>query len=369
MPENAIVTENSLLKKQVLPLFESTRLGGLANMFAVWLVYGLVIDSHHEPNAFLLGIVVTILSLIRIIISDYYLRSQGEKLDLHLISQVILIFLIGVAWGLFSLMQSSNEDQSIRNMVYLINFGMIAGSLATLSVWMPAYVAYVFPQALCIFAVLAIQSTTLSLYMAAAFLIFIVIMISASLSVNRSHKHELLLNLKNKNLIDKLNNEVQHRKRTQEQLEDSKRYLEKKVKDRTKELESINENLTQEILERQKVEESLEYMAYHDELTGLPNKNLLVDRINHSIQIAHRGKQKLGIIFLDLDRFKAINDSLGHTIGDKLIQEVSKRLLQTLRKEDTISRNGGDEFVVVIQRMNSTNEAILVGQNGLPRLC
>ncbi|MGB5395638.1 MAG: EAL domain-containing protein, partial [Gammaproteobacteria bacterium] len=208
----------------------------------------------------------------------------------------------------------------------------------------------------------------LSLYMAAAFFIFIIIMITASLGVNRSHRHELQLNIKNKELIDDLHNEVQHRIQTQEQLEDSKRHLEQKVKERTQELEHINENLTQEILEKQKAEESLEYIAYHDELTGLPNKNLLVDRINHSIETAYRNRQKLGILFLDLDRFKAINDSLGHIIGDKLIQEVANRLLHTLRKEDTISRNGGDEFVVVIQRMDNTDEAILIAQKLIENL-
>jgi diguanylate cyclase (GGDEF)-like protein len=368
VPENTAVTDNTLLEKQVLPLFESTRLGGLANIFAVWLVYGLVIGSHHEENALYLGIVITILSLIRILISDHYLRVRDPRLKRYLASQLLLTFSIGVAWGLFALMQSAQEDAAIRNMVFLINFGMIAGSLATLSVWVPVYVAYISPQAVCIFAVLAIQGTNLSLYMAAAFFIFIIIMITASLGVNRSHRHELQLNIKNKELIDDLHNEVQHRIQTQEQLEDSKRHLEQKVKERTQELEHINDNLTQEILEKQKAEESLEYIAYHDELTGLPNKNLLVDRINHSIETAHRNSQKLGILFLDLDRFKAINDSLGHIIGDKLIQEVANRLLHTLRKEDTISRNGGDEFVVVIQRMDNTDEAILIAQKLIENL-
>ena len=214
-------------------------------------------------------------------------------------------------------------------MVFLINFGMIAGSIATLSVWLPAYVAYVSPQAVCIFAVFIIQGDRISSYMAAAFFIFIAIMISTSLKVNRSHKRELVLNLKNNELIDDLNNEVMHRTRTQVLLEDSKRHLEDKVKERTIELEIINDNLTNEISEKRKAEESLEYIAYHDELTDLPNRNLLIDRISNSIETAHRSKQKLGILFLDLDRFKAINDSLGHNIGDKLIQEVAKRLLQT----------------------------------------
>jgi len=204
--------------------------------------------------------------------------------------------------------------------------------------------------------------------MAAAFFIYIMIMISTSLKVNRSHKQELMLNAMNKVLIDDLNDEVHHRTRTQVLLEDSKRHLEMKVKERTIELEIINENLTKEISDKKKAEESLEYIAYHDELTGLPNRNLLINRINDSIETARRNKQQLGILFLDLDRFKAINDSLGHSIGDKLIRQVANRLLKTLRKEDTISRNGGDEFVVVIKRMLNTDEAILIAQKLIENL-
>lgn len=354
--------DSDLLQKQVDPFFEATRSGGLANIFAVWIVYALVINTHHEPAAMLLGVTVTFLSFIRILLSDEYLRGQGDRLRLFLTSQLVLIFIIGMAWGWFALMVSAHEDVAIRNMVFLINFGMIAGSIATLSVWLPAYVAYVSPQAVCIFAVFTIQGDRISSYMAAAFFIFIAIMISTSLKVNRGHKRELILNLKNKELIDDLNVEVIHRTRTQMLLEDSKRHLEDKVKERTVELEIINDNLTNEISEKRKAEESLEYIAYHDELTDLPNRNLLIDRISNSIETAHRSKQKLGILFLDLDRFKAINDSLGHNIGDKLIQEVSKRLLHTLRKEDTISRNGGDEFVVVIKHMHNSDEAILIAQ-------
>jgi diguanylate cyclase (GGDEF)-like protein len=198
--------------------------------------------------------------------------------------------------------------------------------------------------------------------MAAAFFIFITIMISTSLKVNRSHKKELLLNMQNKELITDLHNEVQHRTRTQILLEDSKRGLEDKVIERTKELETINKDLKKEISDKVKAEESLEYIAYHDELTNLPNRNLLIDRITDSIQTAQRNSQKLGILFLDIDRFKAINDSLGHSIGDKLIQQVADRLLNTLRSEDTISRNGGDEFVVVLKGMENSDEAVNVAQ-------
>jgi diguanylate cyclase (GGDEF)-like protein len=358
-----------LLQKQVDPLFDATRSGGLTNILAVWIIYSLVLDTHLQTAAMLLAIAVTVLSIIRILISDEYLRIRSaDKIVWFLASHLFLTFIIGITWGWFALMQSGHEDAAIRNMVFLINFGMIAGSLATLSVWVPAYVAYVAPQAACIFTVFLKQGDIISSYMAGAFFVFITIMISTSVKVNRSHKREMLLNLQNSELIDDLNDEVLHRTRTQVLLEDSKRDLEDKVKDRTKELQAINEDLKKEIADKKKAEESLEYIAYHDELTNLPNRNLLIDRINDSIETARRNQQKLGILFIDLDRFKAINDTLGHNIGDVLIQKVAMRLLDTLRKEDTISRNGGDEFVVVIKRMQNSDEAILIAQKLIENL-
>ena len=355
--------DTELLQKQVAPLFEATRSGGLGNILAVWIVYGLVIDTHLRSAALLLAAAVTVLSIIRILLSDKYLANYDkDKLVIFLGSHLLLTFVIGITWGWFSLMQSANEDEAIRNMVFLINFGMITGSIATLSVWLPAYLAYIGPQAICIFTVFAMQGDKINSYMAAAFFMFVAIMISTSLKVNRSHKREMLLNLKNRELIDDLNNEVIHRTQTQVLLEDSKRDLKEKVIERTIELENINKDLTKEIADKEKAEESLEYIAYHDELTDLPNRNLLIDRINDSIETARRNQQELGILFIDLDRFKAINDSLGHNIGDRLIKKVAERLSETLRKEDTISRNGGDEFVVVIKRMQNSDEAILIAQ-------
>jgi len=368
MFKKSFSTDQSLLLKQVTPLFEANRSGGLANIFAVWLVYGLVIDTHHHANALLLGIIVTVLSVIRILLSDEFMRSHNKKTNLFLSGHLFLTLFIGIAWGAFALMQTGQDEAAIRNMVFLINFGMIAGSIATLSAWLPAYIAYITPQAIGILTVLALQGTQISIYMAVAFFIFIMIIISTSIKMNRSLRQELALNIKNSELINDLNNEVLHRTRTQVLLEDSKRFLKEKVIERTIELENINNDLTNEISEKKKVEESLEYIAYHDELTGLPNRNLLIDRINNSIETANRTNQNIGVLFLDLDRFKAINDSLGHNIGDKLIKGVAKRLQNSLRKEDTISRNGGDEFVIVIKRMENSDEAILVAQKLIENL-
>jgi diguanylate cyclase (GGDEF)-like protein/PAS domain S-box-containing protein len=99
------------------------------------------------------------------------------------------------------------------------------------------------------------------------------------------------------------------------------------------------------------------YSAQHDIVTSLPNRMLLNDRIAQSISLAHRQKKNLAVIFLDLDRFKNINDSLGHAVGDQLLLSVSKRLLASVRGSDTVSRQGGDEFVILLSEIAQPEDA------------
>lgn len=96
-------------------------------------------------------------------------------------------------------------------------------------------------------------------------------------------------------------------------------------------------------------EDELRYLANFDTLTGLPNRALLMDRIHHGIENAKRAKRSLALCFIDLDRFKQVNDSLGHDIGDLLLKEVGRRLSLTLRESDTVARLGGDEFVILLE--------------------
>ncbi len=108
--------------------------------------------------------------------------------------------------------------------------------------------------------------------------------------------------------------------------------------------------------------ERMSHMAEHDFLTGLPNRSLLTDRLAQAIAFAKRNNKKVGLMYVDLDRFKSINDSLGHIVGDKLLQSVAKRMQACVRLTDTISRQGGDEFVVLLREVENVQDAILVAE-------
>jgi diguanylate cyclase (GGDEF)-like protein/PAS domain S-box-containing protein len=101
----------------------------------------------------------------------------------------------------------------------------------------------------------------------------------------------------------------------------------------------------------------MSYLAQHDGLTDLPNRILLSDRLTQAISLARRNKKKLAVLFVDLDRFKHINDSLGHDVGDGLLQSVAQRLLACVRSSDTVSRQGGDEFVILLSEITQADDA------------
>jgi diguanylate cyclase (GGDEF)-like protein len=139
--------------------------------------------------------------------------------------------------------------------------------------------------------------------------------------------------------------------------------LEHRVSERTRELGLANETLRQQISAREGVERQLKHQALHDSLTGLPNRQYLLDRLVASMaQHVAQPERLFAVLFLDLDRFKVINDSEGHLVGDALLREAAKRIGECVRNPDVLARLGGDEFAVLLERIRSVEDAINVAE-------
>jgi diguanylate cyclase (GGDEF)-like protein len=120
---------------------------------------------------------------------------------------------------------------------------------------------------------------------------------------------------------------------------------------------TLFEGTAEDITDRKAAEAQVKFLAYHDALTRLPNRMLFMDRLENALAGARRKPARAAVLFLDLDRFKYVNDSLGHSAGDKMLQEIAARLRQCLRQEDTVARVGGDEFLIMLRDLSSRDEA------------
>ena len=118
----------------------------------------------------------------------------------------------------------------------------------------------------------------------------------------------------------------------------------------------------EDVTVRKEMEARMFYQAHFDDLTKLPNRGLCYDRLKLSLSQAQRAKRTLGVLFIDLDRFKVVNDTLGHGVGDLLLQEVSARLNACIRSGDTIGRLGGDEFLIILPEVANAGDAALIAR-------
>lgn len=148
--------------------------------------------------------------------------------------------------------------------------------------------------------------------------------------------------------------------------------VEIKVQEASEKLSRVNQSLETEVQERHLLEQELAevvaqhketlHSSLHDALTGLPNRVLFNDRLEHGIELAKRHGWTLAVMFLDLDKFKAINDSYGHAAGDAVLLTIARRLTETTRTDDTISRHGGDEFLYLLMEVSEERDAAIVAE-------
>ena len=119
---------------------------------------------------------------------------------------------------------------------------------------------------------------------------------------------------------------------------------------------------SRDIGDRRALQDQLTYQAFHDPLTSLPNRALFMDRLEHALIRADRREQAVALVFLDLDNFKIVNDSLGHQAGDQMLIAAAERLLDCVRTEDTVARLGGDEFTILIEDVRGLDSALEVAE-------
>jgi two-component system, sensor histidine kinase LadS len=164
--------------------------------------------------------------------------------------------------------------------------------------------------------------------------------------------------------------------KTIDTIRQAEQQLEVRVTERTAELQEVNERLQQAIVAQSRTEqqlreneEAMRFAAHHDGLTALPNRALLNDRLRQAIMRAKRDLSKVAVMMIDLDNFKQINDTLGHSAGDLLLTSVAERLQAGIREQDTVARFGGDEFVVVLSDLKSPEDALPIAEKLLTSLC
>ena len=326
-------------------------------LFAGFLVAAAFIYAG-EKDYLLLFVSILIISVgVRVLLTYYVNKNLGIDLEKFARYYVIACLFLGLNFSFFTLVHYGVEDNELRIFMTIINFGLITAAIATLAVWMKAYIAFALPQIFALFAVYVLKD---NLFVALSTIIFSALMLKVAKNFNTKFKESRLLIDENINLISGMEKEIQDRKKAQLDLENHKTKLEEMIQERTKELEDINFDLESQIEIRQAAEKKLEFLAYNDELTSLPNRTLFIEKVKSALSQAKRNESLLSVLFIDLDRFKNINDSHGHDVGDKLLKEISNRLKKTLRDSDTIARNGGDEFSILIENMEDIREPFVV---------
>lgn len=359
----AAVPENWVSKEQVRLLYDHALSANLT-VFSIGAVLLLLFSNQADPllSWFWYGLVAFFTS-IRMLQFWRYQRSPQLVSSMRWAWRYTLAsFPVGAVWGAMSLFRLVTEDVFTRNLIVIVILVTMAVSIAVLSVVYSAFLAYVLPQAVWIITVLFLEQNSDSFFLAWGIILYSFLVLVSGIKYGRQTQHALQLQSMNQELIGQLNEEISQRRQAQSQLEQHGEQLELLVKRRTKQLLKTNRELKNEIGERRQAEENLRHLAHHDGLTNLPNRLLLDARLQHAIERARRNDRRLAILFLDLDHFKNVNDSLGHATGDEMLKIVASRLRGSVREDDTVARLGGDEFLVVMEQVQRIEDVTLMAR-------
>ena len=301
------------------------------------------------------------ISLVRMLQAHSFKRTPQENLLADRVNRwlngyVLSSFLVGCGWASLTLLVPRTLDAMHLSMLYLILFAVMTASIIALLALFRAFFVYNLPIYIAAVSFSVAISNTHAAFLAAAITIYFLFITMAGRTLNRHYRHNLELLIENESLISSLHSEIEQKEAFEQRLIQNQQALEETVEHRTQELSEVNRALVNEINERRRIEANLKHMAHHDSLTNLPNRLLLDARLSHAIARARRDKTRIAVIFIDLDHFKTINDSLGHDIGDRLLIEIGQRLQSCIREEDTLARLGGDEFIMVIEQLHETTQ-------------
>ena len=222
-------------------------------------------------------------------------------------------FLNGCLLGGLGILIDANWPLGIQFIIPFVLAGLSAAAVSSNSSSLPSYYGFIFPALLPLsYGLFAIDFK----FASALVLLYLILMVVTSKRFNTTLVNNIRLRFENETLID--------------------------------ELKTSNQTQADLIVEKQEQHKMLERMAHYDILTNLPNRVLLADRLSQAMVQCQRRRQSLAVVFLDLDSFKAVNDTYGHDVGDKMLITLSSRMKDALREGDTLSRIGGDEFVAVL---------------------
>ena len=352
-----------VLREQVRLLYDNSLSANAALLvISVILVLALHISIDPWPLWTWFGLVAASVCVRLLLLRDY--RRDPERLSNMTWSRryVLANLPVGTLWGAMSLFHYLAADNFSRNLVVVVIMGTMAASIPVLSVILPAFLAYLLPQTIWISVVLFLEAEAVSFYLAQGIIVYSVLIVAAGTKYGHQIRRSLELQFQNQQLITQLNEEIEQRREAHRLVERHGEELEQLVKRRTQQLLKTNRDLKNEINERRQAEDNLRHLAHHDGLTNLPNRLLLDARLQHAIERARRNDNLLASLFLDLDHFKNINDSLGHATGDEMLRIVASRLRGSVREDDTVARLGGDEFVVIMEQVQRIEDVTLMAR-------
>ena len=329
----------------------------LVNLSVMPLVVGVVLWGEVPPAQIMLWVATSLLVLgARFALLKAYRRRRPSVEDARRWGHYFTLTSLasGVAWGLAGWFFFVPDNAALQVFLYTSMVGLAAGSIIVTSYWLPSFFAYAVPSVGLSAMRLLLEGSVEYIGLALLMGMYLVIITRVAQVQRRATQALVQLRDENVDLVHRLSDE-------KAAVEAANRDLDQRVKERTQALQD-------EVEVRKQAEARLEHLAHHDPLTGLPNRLAFAHQLDRTIAQASRARRHFALLFLDLDRFKEVNDTAGHTVGDRLLQAVAERLQSHLRAGDSLSRLGGDEFVCLLEDIPDSGHAMRVAEKMLALL-